>query len=339
MQTQFTKYKAEISSFELRQAMMGVIKPGRYKGFNRLIDVSPLTVRVDHFNLSAQENIAPLMNRANQQVPFWGAFVMNNGTIYRQTTPIEVSLTNNATGQPRYDLIVANAPYAEDEDGVTATYRIITGVQYLSSDEFSNHIVDFLGSYFIADNQYDRNEVVLGMFKVEANATTSLNGISYRPHMGSIFNTFQSTREILNQTIIPLLLKPLNPLTNNDIINLSDIEMVPDNNAFTGYFIEANDSWNNKTIRVKGFTGAGTSIIVIVPRFISKGVKFDVLWDERPIKVQASQLANSAILVRAGKEARNEAQYTRFTVHITESYRLNPLRDLEMTITGDLANI
>lgn len=112
---QFTTYKADVTSFELREAMLGVIEPGRYRGYSDITSGGTpvgglIPIHINHTTTGIQKGThasTPVLSDKT------GVVVTPQGTIIHNTdTDIDVSIEEGIgqTGD-RYDLIYLEHKY------------------------------------------------------------------------------------------------------------------------------------------------------------------------------------------------------------------------------------
>lgn len=116
---QFTTYKEDITSFELGEAMLGVLEPGRYRGYDTLSSGGApagnvIPVHVNHTGSGIQKG-----SHANPPVlgNQTGVVLSPQGTIiHNDDTDIDVNISDgNGQAGDRYDLIFIEHEYYDVE--------------------------------------------------------------------------------------------------------------------------------------------------------------------------------------------------------------------------------
>jgi hypothetical protein len=131
-QKQFTNYQDDILSFDLREAMLGVLKPGRYCGFDTATHVSTgsgiINIHLSHAGSGIQKgskaNPPVLGNKTGVAVTTQGVIIHDNAT------DIDVAIDDGSGngGSTRYDVIYLEHIYLDGTPGDNpATYGIKKG--------------------------------------------------------------------------------------------------------------------------------------------------------------------------------------------------------------------
>ena len=129
-QKQYTTYQADVLSFELRDAPLGVIKPGRYIGYDDMSQNTPpaagdIILDFDHTNgipKYDQTNPTPVIENTR------GVAVTTQGVIIAEDQTVTQTLTfiNHASGG--YHILYMNHAYLSGTPGANAaTYGIKSG--------------------------------------------------------------------------------------------------------------------------------------------------------------------------------------------------------------------
>lgn len=122
MQKRYTTYKASVESFPLGQQNIGLIKPGRFNGFDIFATEGGLNISLNH---SGQIRKTLTNNTAENA---FGALVMPTGIIIHDTNEVALTVgTNVGNVNLRTDLVICEHNYQEIEGGTVATYSIIQG--------------------------------------------------------------------------------------------------------------------------------------------------------------------------------------------------------------------
>lgn len=127
-QKQYTTYQADILSFELRDALLGIVNPGRYIGYNAMTENTPpaagdIILDFDHTSYAAKYGKqSPPVLEANR-----GVAVSTQGTIIAEDSTVTLTLTfiNHASGG--YHILYMEHEYTEVQGANPATYGIKSG--------------------------------------------------------------------------------------------------------------------------------------------------------------------------------------------------------------------
>lgn len=123
MQKIFTTYKAAVNSFPLGEKLIGLMKPGRYNGYD--LAVSPnndLNVVISH------SGSIPKTDADGTYSPEFGAVIMPTGIVIHEYDPVNVLLVNNIGGSnDRIDYLICEHEYEEEEVLPPAYYSIVQG--------------------------------------------------------------------------------------------------------------------------------------------------------------------------------------------------------------------
>lgn len=122
MQKRYTTYKASVESFPLGQQNIGLIKPGRFNGFDIFASEGALSISLNH---SGQIRKTLTTGVAEN---LFGALVMPTGIIIHDTDQVLLNIgTNVGNANLRTDLIICEHNYAEIQGGTVATYTVVQG--------------------------------------------------------------------------------------------------------------------------------------------------------------------------------------------------------------------
>lgn len=144
-QKQFTTYEADVTSFELREAMLGILRPGRYVGYNKIeANGSPSTdipITLSHDSTSyknikkASEATPPTLGSAI------GVAVSTQGGLIHEDQDINLNISFlSQTGYVRYDVIYMEHEYIQSAGLNPATYGVKEGTPIETSAELSTGI-------------------------------------------------------------------------------------------------------------------------------------------------------------------------------------------------------
>jgi len=165
-QKQFTTYQADILSFELREALLGVVKPGRYSGFDQIsADGTPdgtIYLILSHSSDAVQKLAKGGSSLGN---PI-GVAVTTQGTlIHEDDDTIDIDIPDNsAGGDYRWYVIYMEHDYVEVQGANNATYGYIAGTAG--------------GGIPSLTEPYHR--IILGYIRADANGT-SISDLTFFP--------------------------------------------------------------------------------------------------------------------------------------------------------------
>lgn len=171
-QKQFTTYKQDITSFELRSALLGIVRPGRYSGYNSMsADGTPsggnIPLKISH----GVNGVKILEIGASSLTGGYGGglgvAVTTQGTIIREDQGISLTIPDNSGEiDVRYYAIYLEHDFVEVQGANPATYGFITG-----------NVGDVPDDVIILE-EYHR--VILGWIRADAGAT-SISDLTYFP--------------------------------------------------------------------------------------------------------------------------------------------------------------
>lgn len=128
-QKQYTTYQADILSFELRDAMLGLLNPGRYRGYDTMAangsqvgNVIPLVIRHTATGIPKYDKQDPPVLEATR-----GIALTTQGTVIAEDGDVSISLTLRSVLAGGYHKIYMEHAYVDGSPGVNpATYGIIS---------------------------------------------------------------------------------------------------------------------------------------------------------------------------------------------------------------------
>lgn len=147
-QTRFTTYKATVESFPLGLQHIGLIKPGRYNGYDVMESTSGLNIRLTH---SGQIRKTLVDGTADNN---FGALVMPTGMVIHDNDNVVLAVSSNqGNSNIRYDYVICEHNYQQVQGGTLATYSIIQG----PTDGNQPSLTD------------GKKQIILGVIEVAAN--------------------------------------------------------------------------------------------------------------------------------------------------------------------------
>lgn len=163
----FTKFKDPVNSFPLGEMNLGLLKPGRYSGFNVLEEEIGLNIRIKHSNAIVKSSVTTddVITTVN-----FGSALLPNGSIIHNEEDIDdsgIALivdSNLGNANIRYDLVICEHEYVEVAGGQPPLYFIQKGPNDGSEPELSN----------------PEKQIVLGKIEVAAGGYT-FGALTYTP--------------------------------------------------------------------------------------------------------------------------------------------------------------
>lgn len=129
-QKQYTTYQADILSFELRDALLGILKPGRYTGFNLMTEYQAVSgnniyCRLTHTTgINKYDKASPPVLEAQR-----GIAVSTQGTVIAEDGNVDFTIVSSTVFGDIYHLIYMEHEYTEVAGANPATYGVITGTE------------------------------------------------------------------------------------------------------------------------------------------------------------------------------------------------------------------
>jgi hypothetical protein len=169
MQHRLRDFKEPLGSFMHNIMNLGILNPGRYAGFDEIQLTGELAFTLAH----ASGPIFKDTNNVNNGPV--GVYVTPQGMIIMETDAIPgfAVETNAGNSSERYDLLVANHQYLENEGGDAATYSIIKGpigstaLPALTNPSFQT-VIGILKLRRLGINPFELNEPLVEWIKAKA---------------------------------------------------------------------------------------------------------------------------------------------------------------------------
>ena len=118
----FTTFRAAVESFPLGEQNIGLIKPGRYNGYDIFNKTGGLTFRLSHSG-----SISKTKKDGTPDNQF-GAIIMPTGIVIHESDTIDLLVTNNSGNtNAREDLVICEHDYQEVQNGTPANYSVVKG--------------------------------------------------------------------------------------------------------------------------------------------------------------------------------------------------------------------
>jgi hypothetical protein len=123
MQKVFTSWRAATESFPLGEQQVGLLKPGRYSGYDLLTsNGGGLGVYINHSTRVLKTKTD------NTFAPTFGAIMMPTGIIIHDDSELSFVLASNfGNSNERIDYLICENIYQEVEGGTPGIYSIIQG--------------------------------------------------------------------------------------------------------------------------------------------------------------------------------------------------------------------
>lgn len=118
----FTNFRASVDSFPLGEKHIGIFKPGRYNGFDKMITRGALDITINHSGKVRKTKTNNTYANAH------GVLLFGTGTIFHSDEDVQLQVQSN-TGNPniRIDYVIAENSYQEIAGGTPVIFSIITG--------------------------------------------------------------------------------------------------------------------------------------------------------------------------------------------------------------------
>ena len=146
MKKTFFNFQDPINSYPLNERQMGILKPGRYKGYTKLSKESTGVYKITHepvirlvgslnteeydplteFSLTRGGNTDGKVTSDKSLLLNYGVCIMPTGIVIHDNDEIRVNITQNNLLGPRYDLLVVNHEYLNIAGGQAPTYEVIS---------------------------------------------------------------------------------------------------------------------------------------------------------------------------------------------------------------------
>ena len=118
----FTTFRAAVESFPLGEQNIGLIKPGRYNGYDIFNKTGGLTFRLSHSG-----SISKTKKDGTPDNQF-GAIIMPTGIVIHESDTIDLLVTTNSgNANMREDLVICEHDYQEVQNGTPANYSVVKG--------------------------------------------------------------------------------------------------------------------------------------------------------------------------------------------------------------------
>lgn len=124
----FTNFRAPVNSYPLGEMNLGLMRPGRYSGFDVMTGAS-LSIKIGHSGIIKKSS--PSVSGTISETIFGALFMPNGCTIQNETEPgegVDFIIDNNTgNANPRHDLLVCEHEYVQVEGGIVPVYLVQKG--------------------------------------------------------------------------------------------------------------------------------------------------------------------------------------------------------------------
>lgn len=147
MKRVFFNFQDPVNSYPLNERGVGLLKPGRYKGYSKATKESSGIYKITHdktnristvesvssesllekFAREVNPNIEGKVLSDKSVVLNYGVCVMPTGVVVHDTDDIRVNITQNNLSDTRFDLLVINHEYINIAGGASPTYEVVVG--------------------------------------------------------------------------------------------------------------------------------------------------------------------------------------------------------------------
>lgn len=161
-QKRFFNWQDELNSFEFGEQLVGLNKPGRFAGFDTMIDAggSGINVDIGHNGTGMTKTLEN--NTVDTQI---GVALLNNGTVVHEDAAIGTIAIDSNVGNAnvRIDILVAEHVYGQVVGGNVVSYSIIKG--------------DNAGNFPAVANP--ATQTMIGVFEIVGNGSV-IGDVTYR---------------------------------------------------------------------------------------------------------------------------------------------------------------
>ena len=146
----FTTYRAPVDSFPVGEQNVGLLKPGRYNGFDSMITRGALDISLTH------KGVVKKTKKDNTYAQNYGVILFGSGLILHDEDEIQLRVdSNSGNGNVRVDYVIVENTYQEITGGAPPIYSIIKGPSNGTEPMLSNPAKQILiGKIYIAANGY-----------------------------------------------------------------------------------------------------------------------------------------------------------------------------------------
>lgn len=118
----FTTFRAAVESFPLGEQNVGLLKPGRYNGFDVMTSLGGLDIEIYHLGL------VPKTDKTGTPDNNFGAILMPTGIIIHDSDKPKLTVNHNSGNtNERVDFVICEHEYQPVQGGTPATYSIVQG--------------------------------------------------------------------------------------------------------------------------------------------------------------------------------------------------------------------
>lgn len=228
--TVFTTFKAPVDSKPLGEMHVGLLKPGRYSGFDVLTENIGLDVRISHSDLVKKSSIS--VDSVITQINFGAVLTPNGSTVHNETDPAEPGLNfllddNLANANERFDLLVIEHEYIQVIGGVPPSYYIIPGDNEGNMPDLTNPEKQVaLGYFTIAPNGFNFSHVTWTPAQIPLpGSMTPAQLVQYIEELIAIGYCTVDEPGIIQLASVPEVLARIN--TNKAITPASSLSLTP----------------------------------------------------------------------------------------------------------------
>lgn len=320
----FTTFKAAVDSFPQGEQNVGLLKPGRYSGFDNIITRGALDISITHSGLIKKTG------KDNNYAPNFGALMFGTGLILHDDDHIELTIASNSgNASPRVDYIIAENTYQEVQGGTPIIYSVIQGPAGGGEPTLPNpqkqvligRIIIAANGYLFTNLTYEPSRTPLPGDLTYAALTTIINqvvnipvadttkkGISERATQVEVNDGADDERYITpkglhNKKATQTTEGIVRMATDVEVINGDEENVAVSAKQFRGKGNKVSLSSNyvlTKNDNGKIFVGNGsTQIVVTVPIGLGTNFHAGFIWGSSSIKLVAG--SGVALKVFAGK--------------------------------------
>jgi len=124
-QKRFVEYQASVNSFPLSEGRVGILPPGRYRGFDTMAAGTggAIAIKISH----SASGIKPTDDTNAIVANYLGVMISKHGTILQVDDELQFTVDANASGDDRYDRIYMEYSWVKSAGGGPATFTLLKG--------------------------------------------------------------------------------------------------------------------------------------------------------------------------------------------------------------------
>jgi len=326
---QFTTYQGDLSSFDLMNSKIGLMKPGRYSGFNEITNTGILAYTISH-----DTNFYRSVDKVGGTRSNFGTFIFQTGQVYQDNDSVDIVIPATPNIPFRFDALVASVTYSEDVNGNTISYQILDNAfTGFDADQDPRDLPNDLSKTFGLSN----NQILIGWFKVEQiDSAITDAGIVYYPSSEALMLGYDTIKNQYENTLQRLVEESLREKFNLPYV-LSDIADIENANDHILTIYNGDEpKYGNRVIYVHGSTdNLAKPLLISLSPLLKAGTKLRFVWDQLRVTINA---AGVTLLHPADKLPQTRVVGSEIIVTCIDS-ALDAGGTGIFLVTGDLASV